>query len=296
MVSILIPAYNIDVAHLVDVLLVQAKRLNFPFEIIIADDGSTENFEHNRLLNNKEYCSYFKFEMNKGRTATRDWLANQAKYPWLLFVDSDTIPVHEDFYRQYISVIKTKVHYKVALGGYAYRKIDDFHFNLRLKFGRQREEIPAHIRMKEPYRYVFSGNLLIDKSVFLSCNPKDMTGYGLDLVLSGNLNCSEVKILHIDNPVFHDGLEDNLTFLNKCRETAEQIVQFEELKLIGPEQSKLLAIRQKIISKNLRAVVRGWLWLKLPLIKLFLQVGIAPLWYLDFYKLYFALKKRDIRF
>ena len=292
MVSVLIPAFNNDVAHLVDVLLAQAKRSHFPFEIIIADDGSTENFEHNRLLNHKEYCSYYKFEVNKGRTATRDWLANQAIYPWLLFVDSDTIPVHEDFYSQYISVIKNKVQYKVALGGYAYRKIDDFHFNLRLEFGRHREEIPAQIRMKEPYLYVFSGNLLIDKSTFLSCNPKDMTGYGLDLVLSGNLQNNEVKILHIDNPVYHDGLEDNLTFLKKCRETAEQIVQFEELKLIGTEQSKLLAIRQKIISKNLRPLIRGWLWLKLPFLKLILQIGIAPLWYLDFYKLYFALSKK----
>jgi len=292
MISILIPAYNNDVAQLVEILLHQAERSHFPFEMIIADDGSTENFEQNRLLNHKEHCSYFRFELNKGRTATRHWLANQAKYPWLLFLDSDVIPVNEDFYSNYISVIKNKIHCKVAIGGYAYRKVSELNFNLRRQFGRKREEVPAQIRMKAPYRYVFSGNLLIDKVTFLACNPKDIEGYGLDLVLSGSLERNETSILHVDNPVYHDGLEDNKRFLSKCRQTAEQIIAFEQRGLVSASQSKLLATRQKIISKNLRLIIRLWLWLKMPFLKLILQLGIAPLFYLDFYKLYFSLSKK----
>ena len=55
MISILIPAYNCNVTYLVEILLNQAKRSTIPFEIIIADDGSTENFEQNRLLNSLEH-------------------------------------------------------------------------------------------------------------------------------------------------------------------------------------------------------------------------------------------------
>lgn len=293
MISILIPAYNCNVTYLVEILLNQAKRSTIPFEIIIADDGSTENFEQNRLLNSLEHCTYVRFDKNQGRTAIRNWLANEAKYSWLLFLDSDTIPADDQFYNKYISVLKTKTQYAVFLGGYTYRKSSEFNFNLRHQFGSKRESVSAALRSKNPYRYVFSGNLLIDKSVFLKCNPAQIKGYGLDLVFSGALFRERVEMLHIDNPVFHDGLEDNSTFLMKCQETATQIVEFEQQGLITVAQSRLLSTLQKVESYHMSGVLRTWLWLKIPFMRFFLKLGIAPLLWLDFYKLYYSLSKKS---
>ena len=94
MLSILIPTYNYSVVNLVNQLQKQAIEAAFVFEIIVVDDFSNNLLiiEQNNKINQLDFCQFIKNEKNIGRTASRNLLANKAKYESLLFLDADVLP------------------------------------------------------------------------------------------------------------------------------------------------------------------------------------------------------------
>ena len=102
--SILIPTYNNVCFELVKTLQAQAALLSdFEYEILVADDGSTDlsTITTNRKINEIENCRYIEREKNVGRSAIRNFLAKEAKYEWLLFIDSDLHIDNTDFVKKY---------------------------------------------------------------------------------------------------------------------------------------------------------------------------------------------------
>ena len=76
--SILIPTYNNVCFELVKTLQAQAALLSdFEYEILVADDGSTDlsTITANRKINEIENCRYIEREKNVGRSAIRNFLA-----------------------------------------------------------------------------------------------------------------------------------------------------------------------------------------------------------------------------
>ncbi|MBK9689673.1 MAG: glycosyltransferase [Saprospiraceae bacterium] len=74
MLSILIPTYNRSALELVKELLNQAERLSMPFEIIVAEDGSSEEYvKANALLGSLTGVRYLIRENNVGRSAIRNF-------------------------------------------------------------------------------------------------------------------------------------------------------------------------------------------------------------------------------
>ncbi|MEE3147306.1 MAG: glycosyltransferase, partial [Bacteroidota bacterium] len=92
--SILIPIYNVALDDLIKRLIPQTEKLQIAFEICIADDASTdaEIQKANALLAEQNQCIYTVFHENRGRTATRHFLAENALYDNLLFLDADVLP------------------------------------------------------------------------------------------------------------------------------------------------------------------------------------------------------------
>ena len=87
MLSILIPVYNINCVSLVKKLHEMALLLKSPFEILLADDASNERSKNeNRVLNQLDECSIFELETNYGPAFIRNYLAEKACYPYLLFL------------------------------------------------------------------------------------------------------------------------------------------------------------------------------------------------------------------
>ena len=65
---------------------------DFEYEILVADDGrDLSTITANRKINEIENCRYIEREKNVGRSAIRNFLAKEAKYEWLLFIDSTYI-------------------------------------------------------------------------------------------------------------------------------------------------------------------------------------------------------------
>ena len=89
-ISIIIPTYNRkeNVCNLVNSLLLQ---INKNFEIIIVDDGSTDNtYDALRVFSNHKNISSYRIE-NSERGAARNYGASMARGKYLNFFDSDDI-------------------------------------------------------------------------------------------------------------------------------------------------------------------------------------------------------------
>lgn len=105
--SILIPTYNNVCLELVRDLQAQASILSstndLEYEILVADDGSTDKntIEKNCEINGLDNCRYIERKENIGRAAIRNFLAKEAKYPWLLFIDSNMNVINNQYLAKY---------------------------------------------------------------------------------------------------------------------------------------------------------------------------------------------------
>jgi len=87
--SVIIPTYNR--AHLVGETIESVLAQNYPhYELIIVDDGSTDNTEEviNAYCQRHEHIRYFK-KINEERGAARNFGLKQAKGEYAVFFDSD---------------------------------------------------------------------------------------------------------------------------------------------------------------------------------------------------------------
>ena len=229
MISILIPTYNYTVTKLVKTLYNQAIKQKVPFEIIVLDDGSSNEDIHaeNKEINKLEQCHYFESTKNKGRSLARGYLAEKASYDWLLFLDADVMPKDERFIENYIQHIQTSTS-EVVSGGIVYDKSKPSKEKmLRWEYGRKREAKSAILRSKTPY-FIVTGNLLIKKEIFQKINTVTDNLYGEDLVLSQHIKDKKLSVSHIENPVVHLGLESSTEFLKKSLQAVENIYIFEK--------------------------------------------------------------------
>lgn len=218
MISILIPTYNHSALSLVKELSSQGLDVGIPFEIIVLDDCSTNKtiLEENRQINYIKNCYFKESNTNNGRTFTRNILANNAKFNWLLFLDADVIPKNNSLLKNYAHEILSNS-FDVVIGGCAYEDEKPKENKiLRYLYGKKREEKAADLRNKFPHKHIFSGNILIKKDVFLKYNyPLQHNIYGLDNYFAFQLFLNKINVKHIDNSVYHLGLEENEVFFKK---------------------------------------------------------------------------------
>jgi len=267
MLSILIPTYNYAILALVKNVHQQCLEAQIPFEIICLDDQSDNDYQiENLIISTLPNCIYNVNQTNVGRTRTRQQLAEQAKYDWLLFLDADVIPVTSAFIQHYIDAIQPNT---VIFGGYQYEKEStDASKILRYRYGKEREEKYASERNKNPYTYVFSGNMLVPKSIFLNFNYQaNEKNYGMDIYFGYQLYQQQISVLHLDNPILHLGLETNEVYFQKALQGVESrkkyllhekgvdqmnpLVQaYFKLKKLG--LTKLVAVGFKIVAPYLK--------------------------------------------
>lgn len=227
MLSICIPTYNYDVTPLLTAFVSQASGLQYTVEILVRDDHS-QRFKLEELTQPESSISIRTFTnpTNIGRTATRAALANDARFEHLLFLDADTLPVDNEFLSRFEPYFTQEV--DVVSGGIAYLKEQPApDYRLRWTFGHAREARRASERQLHPYLIV-SGSLWIKKALFMAINPKEQNAYGLDNLISNRLSQRQATVVHIDNPVYHLGLETNTAFLEKSLIAIDSLYESEQ--------------------------------------------------------------------
>lgn len=291
MLSILIPVYAYDCRKLVDTLLEQGRALALPFELLLFDDGSSEDIRllHRPLVASPE-VKYREMPQNIGRAAIRNELAAAAQYRYLLFLDCDSQVVKPDFLEAYVSQFRPDT---VIYGGrcYAPRPPKDISCYLHWYFGCKREAQPAFMRRIKPYHGFMTNNFCMARSTFLDIGfDANIRQYGHEDTLFGwQLQQRGIPILHIDNPLQHDGLETADVFIRKQEQAVDNL---RHLAQVYPGlDTKLLKTAALLQRYHLSDSIYWGLnkarnWLRAQL-----KAGQPKLFYLDLLKLYWLLRQ-----
>ncbi|MFT6708393.1 MAG: glycosyltransferase involved in cell wall biosynthesis, partial [Flavobacteriales bacterium] len=226
MLSILIPIYNETIGPLVKDLAEQGRGL-LDFEILCFDDGSEESFlTLNKKLGSIPEVDYREMPTNLGRSKIRNVLADAAKGEYLLFMDCDSKVVKVDYLATYVKSLEANT---LLYGGRCYDPAPPqnpahlFHWT----YGIQREQQPVLARQAQPYHSFMTNNFLIPSSHFQQIRfDESLTQYGHEDTLFGmELKKRGIKMLHLENPLEHTGLESSEVFLDKTRKGIENLHQ-----------------------------------------------------------------------
>lgn len=201
-ISILIPVYRWDSSQLVADLKKQAEALHISYEIIEADDE----------------------RLQFGRAKVRNFLASKAKGELLLFIDCDAAVDNDEYLKRYLDVADKA---PVVCGGLHHAdKLPSPSVSLRWRYEKKADKKrAAKYRNRHPYAQFSTFNFLIRHDVFSDIQfDESCKGYGHEDTLFGaELKEKKIPILHIDNPLRHDGLETNGRYLAKTREALRNL-------------------------------------------------------------------------
>ena len=268
MLSILIPTYNYNVFDLVSELKKQCDDVGIIYEIICQDDNSNPiaNVE-NIKINTLEHCNFSSNTVNFGRAKNRNYLAQIAKFPYLLFLDADTFPIHQNFISTYVSAINDSS--KIVYGGiqYQYERPPKQKL-LRWIYGKNREALTVIQRNKNKYLSFLTLNFLIHKDVFafVSFNETIPNLRHEDTLFSYEVMKKNISIKHIENPVFHYGLDEFEVAINKEHESLMALKNLLEKKLLPTDYVKISQLYTTIKSFKMNSVVALFFRLIKPLL------------------------------
>jgi|TARA_B110000967_G_scaffold28747_1_gene26816 hypothetical protein len=243
MLSILIPTYNYNIEALVAELHAQSTACKLDFEILCYDDGSTnlQIITKNKSIDKLKNVTYKVLDSNIGRSAIRNLLAKNANYDLLLFLDADVIPVKNDFISEYITSFTQST--QLIFGGVNYQdKKPKNEEMLRWVFGRKREVVSLNERKKSVYLSFLSCNFLIKKDIFNSVNFNEEISLDAheDLLFSFDLKENDIAISHINNPIYHLGLESSEIYLKKSLKGVKASLTLAKNNLIHLEYTRII--------------------------------------------------------
>ena len=219
-ISLLIPVYDYDIVALVHGMKSAFGKVPEFWEILIGDDGSSTEYKEKYKSLEGVGVKLISSGKNIGRAAIRNKLALEASGDYLLFIDADTVlPATAEAYLH--KWLPFMANYRVICGGILYHDAPpgDPDRLLRWKYGKWREQAGLAEKNKNPYGWFSTFNVMIDKSVFSKIRfNEELKQYGYEDRLMGyQLKKAGIDILHIDNGLFHEGLETNKEFLNKTK-------------------------------------------------------------------------------
>jgi glycosyltransferase involved in cell wall biosynthesis len=257
MVSVLIPIYNYDVRAFVKQLVLQFEKNGIDGEIQCLDDGSKEEFKIlNREISNLKFVQYKELNVNIGRSRIRNLLATTAKNQWLLFVDCDSEISNPAFLKNYLDNAKDQN--CVIYGGTNYQHLTPSNeLYLHWKYGNERECISHDKRAKNKFGTFKTNNFFVNRKVIETTQFNEkIKGYGHeDTLFAKDLERNGFDIIHINNPLQHNGLETNEVFLEKQHIAIKNLAVLYKQGLVGNE-IRLIKFYHKIRSLKLLLLIK----------------------------------------
>ena len=300
MLSIIIPTFNDDCSHLVCDLQKQCEEMqamheDFAYEILVGDDHSTDSevAAHNAVVEYLPECRYIEYEENVGRALHRNRLIEESRYDWVLIIDADAEVIDDDFIIKYWLAQKTSPEGDIFVGGLTTPAVAAPGCELRHRYetevqGRRTLEV----RRENPAANFSTFNFMARRCVLNAVRfDTRCKAYGYEDALFGIEAAQRgYKILHIDNPLQHNGINDSAAFLRNS-ETALQT-----LATLGPpmtDHARVARMAKKMERLHLAAILRGFFSLLAPLLRSNLLSRKPSLKIFAYYKLgyYLTLKQ-----
>lgn len=243
--SILLPSYNNVCVSLVQALQRQADALRgkldkpFRYEIIVADDGSTDAacIDANRVIGDMLHCRYLRMEHNVGRAQIRNVLISESCGDYVLLIDSDLFLCDDNYLYKYATSTADVVYGGTRIGGEGLVMVDNEanteHLKGNLRYIYEKKAEPSHravFRQLRPNQEISVCNLYARRDI-MEAHPFDsrFKAYGYEDVLFGKrLAESGIEVTHIDNPVLINTFEANSVFVKKTEEAILTLCRFEQ--------------------------------------------------------------------
>lgn len=298
MLSICIPVYNFYISELVKSLHEEAQHLNIQYEILISDDASNEDFrKENSLLSTLPNVRYIQFKKNLGRTGSRNFLFATAQYPYILFMDCDSKVSKKDYIKDFLPYCTPGT---ICSGGRAYftEEPKNKKYLLHWKAGSAKECFPANIRSINPNNSFMSCNFLIDKDIFNTVKfDERLHGYCNEDTLFGiELKKKNIIINHIDNPLYHLGLETAEALMLKIEDGLRNYHKINFLYNNDPifiHSCKILRVEKKLKKWHLNKLCKYFFMLSRKLMHKNLIGKNPSLLIYDLYKLGYLCYSAD---
>lgn len=243
--SILLPSYNNVCVSLVQALQRQADALRgkldkpFRYEIIVADDGSTDAacIDANRVIGDMLHCRYLRMKQNVGRAQIRNVLISESSGDYVLLIDSDLFLCDDNYLYRYATSTADVVYGGTRIGGEGLVMVDNEanteHLKGNLRYIYEKKAEPSHravFRQLRPNQEISVCNLYARRDI-MEAHPFDsrFKAYGYEDVLFGKrLAESGIEVTHIDNPVLINEFEPNSVFVKKTEEAILTLCRFEQ--------------------------------------------------------------------
>ena len=237
--SVLTPFHKHDPSELLRRLAPAPRDVEF----VLLDDGSASAELLSNVIKAAEALQtsvrIVVWQRNRGRAAGRNRLVEEARGEHVLFLDADLLPDTPDFLHAWLSVIRNERPI-VAFGGLSVAHVEAtpetaLHHDL---FARS-DCAPARARARSAAQSTASANLLVRRD-FLMAAPFDngFTGWGFEDTDWALTAARHTRILHVDNPVTHAGLDSVDTLMRK---SAEAGPNFARLAAKHPKQVRRFA-------------------------------------------------------
>lgn len=210
--SVLIPFYRDDPRDLLADLGAEAAVVDGSVEVIVLSDGGGDA----ELVSGVEAAikglalpaRLIDLKRNQGRSKGRNRLAAAARGGSFLFLDSDMRPDHRHFLEVWADLV-AREDPAVAFGGFSLLQApDEPRFAVHRALATRSECIPYHERARQPEKYVYTSNLLVRRDVFQAeAFDAAFTGWGWEDVEWAMRVSRRFRVVHLDNPATHMGLD-----------------------------------------------------------------------------------------
>ena len=292
--SVLIPYYKDDPTALLHALLPQTTEQS-NVEVLIYDDGTGD------ADLNAKVCAAVKSahssvhlmiaHENKGRSAARNALQENAKADWVLFLDADMRPVSHRFLSDYVELIDAEMA-DVIFGGFTVpEKADSADQELHRALSEVSDCLSLAARQAAGPQFVASSNLAVRKAVLdVEGFDDGFTGWGWEDSEWAARIAKRFELIHADIPALHLGLESTDTLLRRFKTSGHNYVRFTEKHPDIAKTLSLFKISQKLRKTPGQKLMRPFLKLavKLNLMPLKIRLFALKLWRASHYAEAFA--------
>ena len=272
--SVLIPYYRDDPTALLQALLSQTVEQD-GVEVLIYDDG-TGNAELNAKVCASVKSAHSPVHLmiahgNKGRSAARNALQENARADWVLFLDADMRPVSENFLKDYVSLIEQDIA-DVIFGGFTVpEKAETADQELHRALSEVSDCLSLAARQAAGPQFVASSNLAVRKAVLASEGFDDgFTGWGWEDSEWAARVAKRFNLLHANIPALHLGLESTDTLLRRFKTSGHNYVRFTQKHPDIAQTLSLFKISQKLRKTPGQKLIR-------PLLKLTVKLNVMPI-------------------